>query len=271
MKKIIKSLIVAGSLAVAGTSANAQLLYDGFNYSAGNLAGNNGGTGSWNGTTSWAGGTENQVNTTGLTYTGLTTSGGLVEDTSASHTVTNASRGMGNQSSVFTDGSTNWFSFLIRPGATFTNWGFGIGNSAGATSGGFGLNVSSGNFTARAGATSSANTAFTWTSGTTFLVVGSMTTSTSGNETTTIWINPTIGGVSPVGGTSATVSGNIGTLPGATATMAFGGGNQAQVFAFDEVRFGTSFSSVTIPEPTTWALLAGSLTALVIFRRRRSA
>lgn len=31
-----------------------------------------------------------------------------------------------------------------------------------------------------------------------------------------------------------------------------------------------SFGFTAVPEPTTWALLAGSLTALVIFRRRRS-
>lgn len=37
--------------------------------------------------------------------------------------------------------------------------------------------------------------------------------------------------------------------------------------AFDNV--GLDF--VAIPEPTTWALLAGSLTALVVFRRRRHA
>lgn len=41
-------------------------------------------------------------------------------------------------------------------------------------------------------------------------------------------------------------------------------------FALDEIRIGESWSDVvTIPEPTTWALLAGSLTTLVIFRRRR--
>jgi len=32
-----------------------------------------------------------------------------------------------------------------------------------------------------------------------------------------------------------------------------------------------NISVSAVPEPTTWALLAGSLTTLVLFRRRRSA
>jgi hypothetical protein len=40
--------------------------------------------------------------------------------------------------------------------------------------------------------------------------------------------------------------------------------NPAQQLAFDDV----SLNYTAIPEPTTWALLAGSLTVLTVFRRR---
>jgi len=39
--------------------------------------------------------------------------------------------------------------------------------------------------------------------------------------------------------------------------------------AFQIADNGTSWTVTVIPEPSTWALLAGSLTALVLFRRRR--
>lgn len=271
MKKQIATIIAAAAL--AGSSAFGQLIYEGFAYSTGNLSGKNGGTG-WGAAWTAATGAEYQVATPGLSYGSLTVGGNMSSDTLATHTVSVASRSMGDQSAQFVDGASLWFSFLLQPGATFTNWGMAISSTnTSGTSGGFGLNVNATGFTARAGGTSSATTTFTWTSGTTYLVVGKMEVSTSGNENTSIWVNPTgLGGASPSGGTTATASGNIGTLPGTNAWFAFQGGNQGQLFAIDEIRYGTTFASVTpIPEPTTWALLAGSLTALVIFRRRRSA
>jgi hypothetical protein len=44
------------------------------------------------------------------------------------------------------------------------------------------------------------------------------------------------------------------------------------VAKFDEIRFGTSFADVSpIPEPSTYALLAAGLGALVWLRRRAKA
>lgn len=61
-------------------------------------------------------------------------------------------------------------------------------------------------------------------------------------------------------------SGSTGfTVPDFSYTN-LGGGNTG-TFQFN----GSQLEFVAIPEPTTWALLAGSLTALVIFRRRRRA
>ena len=65
------------------------------------------------------------------------------------------------------------------------------------------------------------------------------------------------------------------------AFRAFAGGSQsggaipAAVGSFDEVRFGTSYASVTsaVPEPSTYAMGAGlaALFAGFIYRRRRAA
>lgn len=52
-------------------------------------------------------------------------------------------------------------------------------------------------------------------------------------------------------------------------TTGFGDGN---LFDFDQLgSFGGTLAIIAIPEPSTWVLLAGSLTALFVFRRRRTA
>ncbi len=85
-------------------------------------------------------------------------------------------------------------------------------------------------------------------------------------DTVELWVNPTLGGT--LGTADASISG------GDFAITCFNTRpDTANVFIFDELRIGESYADVTpytvIPEPTTWALLAGSLTALVVFRRRR--
>jgi hypothetical protein len=97
----------------------------------------------------------------------------------------------------------------------------------------------------------------------------------SGNETLTAWY-------AIDGATDLTLATNVNQIDignfwssagdlGTFALQIRGAGASNQIVGFfDEMRFGTSMGSVTaIPEPSTWALLAGSLTALMIFRRRR--
>lgn len=91
-------------------------------------------------------------------------------------------------------------------------------------------------------------------------------TSTSGNDR--FW-QLTSGGVNLLSGLS---NGNytITTYIQATATFTGGGGG-----SFTMANWGTSSGPTAsfslIPEPTTWALLAGSLAITTIFRRRRRA
>ncbi len=58
-------------------------------------------------------------------------------------------------------------------------------------------------------------------------------------------------------------------LAGSFTGIGFRNGLGQTDFKSDEFRLGTTWADVTVPEPTTWALLAGGLTTLMVFRRRR--
>lgn len=87
---------------------------------------------------------------------------------------------------------------------------------------------------------------------------------TAASDSVTVWLDPTLGAGDPAGG--ITVSGQ---------DMAFDrlaisdyDGNSAN---WDEIRWGTTFDSVTIaavPEPTTFALGGLGLVSLVLLRRK---
>lgn len=86
--------------------------------------------------------------------------------------------------------------------------------------------------------------------------------SAAASDSVTVWTNPTLGGVGdPTGG--VTVSGV--NLVWNSLMFSDYDGNSA---AWDEVRFGTDFNSVTVPEPG--AALLGCLGALSLLRRRRA-
>ncbi|MES2474394.1 MAG: PEP-CTERM sorting domain-containing protein [Verrucomicrobiota bacterium] len=83
----------------------------------------------------------------------------------------------------------------------------------------------------------------------------------AGSDSVTLWLDPDLGAGDPLGGT---------TITGKDLTwdrLAFSDyeGNSA---AWDEVRWGTDFNSVTVPEPGT--ALLGSLGVLALLRRRRN-
>jgi hypothetical protein len=84
---------------------------------------------------------------------------------------------------------------------------------------------------------------------------------TAVSDSVTVWLDPTLGGVGdPSGG--LTVSGV--DLVWNTLMLSDYDGNSA---AWDEVRWGTDFNSVTVPEPA--CALLGSFGILGLLRRRR--
>jgi hypothetical protein len=102
----------------------------------------------------------------------------------------------------------------------------------------------------------------------------SLTYTLEGTEATIEMVGATITAVGSSG--SGTVSGTDLTVALADLssnvtgyTMAFGAYNWGNV-GTKTVATLNSFEVTVIPEPSTWALLATSLTALVIFRRRRT-
>ena len=74
-RKLLCLAAVLAIFALAGTVQAELIAYDGFDYSAGGLAGSNGGFG-WAGTWTTSGSVLAQVNSTGLTWPTLTSEGG---------------------------------------------------------------------------------------------------------------------------------------------------------------------------------------------------
>ncbi len=89
---------------------------------------------------------------------------------------------------------------------------------------------------------------------------------TAGADSVTVWIDPTLGAGDPIGGTS--ISGK--TIQFDRLGFSDYDGNSA---AWDEIRWGTTFDSVTaVPEPSAFAALVGlACLSAVGLRRRRSA
>ena len=86
--------------------------------------------------------------------------------------------------------------------------------------------------------------------------------SVAGGDSVTVWTNPTLGGVGdPAGGVTVSNTNFVWN----NLMLSDYDGNSA---AWDEIRWGTDFNSVTVPEPS--AALLGSLGVLALFRRKRA-
>jgi hypothetical protein len=84
----------------------------------------------------------------------------------------------------------------------------------------------------------------------------------AGGDSVTVWLDPTLGGVGdPTGG--VTVTGQ--NLVWNTLMLSDYDGNSA---SWDEIRWGSDFNAVTVPEPAS--ALLGSFGVLALLRRRRN-
>lgn len=285
MKKSILSIV--GILALAA-GANAQVIYEGFAYATGALSN---GTGGANGgfSAGWTSGANGPTVISGsLTpsatmRTGYATTGNAVQSFTGNGSNVDwvSTRAMSTSISLDSS-STTYFSFLVLGDWTTlgNSRGFNVGFTSSATAlstnavtikkdfnttnliGAVGGNNIGGNFT---GALSDNTVSF---------VVGKLVTSNSGNETLSFTAYRSgLTGYTSVNATETWAISNVdlGSLTGSLTHFAFTGrvNDNSMVYRFDEFRTGATWDAVTIPEPTTWALLAGGMAALVIYRRRR--
>ncbi len=276
------TLLGVGFLTSATHSQAVLLAYDGFDYAAGNVNGENGGTGwdsAWTSSASPVYG--NVVTGTTLGYTGGSIS---LSGSGTALSITGGGAGLLNRDFVGTaTGGEIYFSLLFQAvsgsGNEFSH--FYLSNDPDQfNSGGVGdFSTSAGNsdFGARVnnGATdTTVASSVSYTTGTTYLLVGRLSTDGTGGASADIidqvelWVNPT--SLTP-GTANATVNATTGLPLGdlvnfSTRTVNFASPDEILI---DELRIGTDFASVvTVPEPTTGLLMILGGTSLFALRRR---
>lgn len=266
MLRLIAVLIVVGLIAPRHVAA--QTVYEPFDYSAASpVLGQNGGTGwggPWTFTGNWT------TASPGLTFGSLLTQGNAAQGSGAA-----GSEVRRNFATSFLDtGGDVWFSYLTRPNADPTNSqnGLLLNPGLGSTDGrAMWVGWFSGATTTYGMETFSLPGSFVGTNeaptvGQTTFLVGRIQFA-AGNDTITLWANPTPGLANPDTTPFTKTDYDFGTsIDGAYLNRSFGD------WTNDEIRFGNSFASVSaVPEPTTWALIATvALSSSGILWRRRS-
>lgn len=263
--------LAASLLLTALPSAQATLLvYEGFNYAPAPLNGQNGGTG-WTGAWGNASSSGTQIVGSGLTYTGLETSGNAtqwnVNTGSASRAFDGSSSGV--------SGTTTWFSLLFLPADNLTSSDYRalfFNTAAASSTRGIGVEFRNGQIATRMmGTEGSFGGSFSVNA--TNLVVGSFTfNGFSTNSTLSLWLNPT--NFSSLG--TPTVTGtrllnNVDMNFSSTSSLYLRSQNGGpSVITYDEIRIGTTAASVLpVPEPSAVFLL-GAAGLLLCLRRFRS-
>lgn len=260
LKTTTLMVILAGFIEM-GTTLNAAVVYEGFQYAAGtNLNGLNGGTGFSAGWVA-ASSPPHAITSTGLSVPGLDTSGRAVSGGLANDPLVRS------LSTTFagTSGTTTWVSYLLHvtslDSASYatmflTNSGFNVTfGKFGAFEDGlggtyFGLGTNRGGDTLLSTMAVSADT--------TYLIVGSTTWSASGNETMSLYIDPTPGTTPPTPTFTSTAYNLKAGVKGIDMRMR----DYTTGWTLDEIRLGDSYAEVApVPEPGTSMLLLSALGA----------
>lgn len=277
-KKIAAMTMASLGLAVASQSRAAIIAYDGFeSYTTGAaLVGQGSGGTGW--PTDWAGLTNPQVSSASLTY-----SSGTVSHNGGSKAmgVTNTNNNSLLSRSFAAQTGTVYFSFLVRV-PTNADWTgneffqfFVSDDTDNSNSGAIGdMNTGGSGFQARVtsnGTTNTTGSNSVYNLNQTYLLVGKFSKSgvnASNYDTMDLFVNPT-SLTEPVTPTSTTGSNSL-----ISSVTHFGlrtlNITDGDSFLFDEVRVGSSFASVVVPEPGSCVLL-GLGTLSLLLRRRRQA
>lgn len=281
-----KLLAILAILATAGT-ADAQLIYDSFqSYSTGNLigqaAGGTGLTNSWLNPTNNAGVTFTVENSGGMSYSGgaVSVNGGTQFGRASSTSIVTGNPTANIQLSSTLTPTTTYISFLMRFNGTLDlsdQFSLQFANANTDTSflrsGVRDDSTAAPNdvaFVANNSTSSYPIPEVIVTSGTTYFALVKLDVSGANWSNATMWLNPTEL-TEAAQGTNGTA---VRALSVNTAVnylgFKFQNPDASDSFDLDEIRVGTTWDSVVVPEPSTWALLVGGLAALVAFRRRRN-
>jgi len=274
---------LSAALLIAAPAHGALIAYEGFDYAAGNLATNNGGTGDWGG--AWAGG-NTVVTPASVAWDGTDSSGGVYRTQAlATRAISTTFVGSSSAPLYFSaefqkngpQGAANsngYAVFLALTTSTATNTvtdtvRIGLNNNqfnARIGTGTSGDQVNT-NFGSYAYSTDGATTPPYV--GSTVLLVGKIEFNISGvNDRLTVWAYDSSDLSTHIG--SVVVEGkNIGwETPTFAKTQAFNLAPTTQGDGLiDNIYIGSDWYSVGIPEPSSLALLA--LGGLCAFRRRR--
>ena len=274
-----RTLLGAALAATLASSASAALIaYEGFNYTEANgttISGLNGGTG-WDEAYPSVEGTLRLAD--GLSFEGHLPSIGKGFERLPSGTLTSNGR---NWETTLTNG-TIWYSFLVNPPLSGRGT-IGVVQGAASNQNGFGIRFEP-NATTATTLRFNANTPvqnpgtdinFANGYGLTYLVVGKLTVDTAASTRNDMWVYQN-GQTVPIL-TDVSVGMSVSSAATGSSIPAFYGrsfGNPNAAIVFDEIRVGTTFADVAsaIPEPSSFAALAGlGALGFIATRRRQQA
>jgi hypothetical protein len=292
----LHSLLLASTavLAFGVSPVKAQLLtYEGFNYAA------NQSIHSLSGGTGWSGGWDTQIgsaqyqviSSSPLTYGSLQTTGNYInggsgfDGTGRKLATQNGSvwHNAGRVSDPFDaqqlDQGVVWGSFLLRRNANNPNWDnlqvtFHDSNTvwaSGPSNESLRIQAVQNQFTASNKNNPATNITTSALGETLFFVVKWELSLTAGQNNIYLWVNPnpsTLGGADLDTSTATWQATGLNTEDARWKSFKFISGSATSATSLDEIRFGTSYASVTpIPEPSTYALIGLGLAALFTLRR----
>ncbi|MEX2607661.1 MAG: PEP-CTERM sorting domain-containing protein [Kiritimatiellia bacterium] len=266
-------IVMSAALLLMQTASAALLAYDGFDeYADGTLASNNGGSG-W--TSSW----DSNTVTADVQSGGLSYSNGSISINGGSKAITVFGSNTNNEQAIlrsFTPTTSNgnlYFSYLVQSNTSdvddFYRMLLTATESRNEAGGGIGdVQTGAAEFGARVGKTGpDASTGDTYATGTTYFLVGKLSSQGgTAYDQLEMWINPSS---STEGAADLSVSSNTGETDMVNWGMRSVNVNNSGDKVFDEFRVGTTYNAVTIPEPGTFALMAGALVVLALTEHRR--